>query len=316
MREKLFHGYNCFSAVLGQHFINTNMLKAMDSILIRWNFDFNKEMIFDNVWFVGACVEPADYLLQYDLCKFEGIEVTGHKSNPEEANKILTEEVKNIGSHLVMVDFYSLKSIDWDRMKRFGYYPKHLPHYINIVKETKENVIYQDPLYRFVGEISKEELAQARNTTVCDYDIDFEYYKIDDIGLEKNYRRKDKIYYQFQRYLDNGQLDKIASFSDSLKIIKDRLDGSQDFNWAFNIYLALESVVSMRQNIANILVDENVVMRDEVLSLILKWVAVRRDFLRIYEQKDLSSVSSVMDKLYHIRNLEKKLAKTILGKMG
>jgi hypothetical protein len=315
MNEKLFHGYNCFSTVLGQYFLNMNMIKPMDSILIRWTFDFNKEGIFDEVWCVGACVEATDYLLQYDLHNKEGIKITTHKTNMEEAAKILSDEVRSSGSHVIMTDFYLLKSIDWGKAKRFGYYPKHLPHFIIVIKETETDVIYQDPMYRFVGNISKQDLVEARRSTDCFIDIDFEYYKIEDVGVEKNYTIKDKLYYQFRRYLDNGQLDMIENFGIALKTVKVRSESTQDFNWAFNMYLALESVINMRQSIIDILMTEKIGMREQLLSLVLKWVSVRREFLYIYRQKDLTNIPNIMNKIFCIREEEEVFAKAILGKV-
>ncbi|KOM98653.1 hypothetical protein ACP49_05745 [Clostridium botulinum] len=315
MTEKLFHGYNCFSAALGQHFLNTNQIKAIDSILIRWTFDFNKQALFDEVWSVGACVEATDYLLQYDLYNMEGVKVTTHKSTMEEATKILSEEVEKLGSHMIMVDFFFMKSIEWDKARRFGYYPKHLPHFVTVTKETETDVAYQDPLYRFAGNMSKQDLIKARSSIDCFMDIDFEYYKIEDIGVQKNYTRKDKIFNQFYRFINNGQIDMIEKFGSALKDVKGKMTITQDFNWIFNVYLALQSVIDMRQNFVGILEKENIELREELLPLLLKWVSARLDFLNMYREKDITNIQNSIDKIFYLREQEEKFAKAVLKRV-
>ncbi|MGB8453611.1 MAG: hypothetical protein WCD89_14940 [Anaerocolumna sp.] len=315
MTEKLFHGYNCFSTALGQHFLNTNQLKPIDTILFRWTFDFNKEALFDEVWCVGACVEATDYLLQYDLYKIEKVKITAHKTTMVEASRILSEDVRNVGSHVIMVDFFLMKSIDWDKSRRFGYYPKHLPHFVTVIKETETDVTYQDPLYRFVGNISKDDLAKARCSTECFMDIDYEYYEIEAVGGKADYTMKDKIYYQFRRFVDNGQLDAIENFGNALICVKNRMESTQDFNWVFNIYLALESVIDMRQNFVGLFGQENNGLREHLLTLLLKWVSVRKDFLNMYRNKDIVNIQSTVNKIFYLREQEEKFAKIVLDKV-
>src|SRR3712207_8672443 len=81
--------------------------------------------------------------------------------------KILEEEIAKNGFQFTMVDFFCMKSIDWNRMERFGFYPRHLPHFIIITEIKNGFATYIDLQYRFTGRISIEELNFARIGEVC-----------------------------------------------------------------------------------------------------------------------------------------------------
>ncbi|MCW6109108.1 hypothetical protein [Clostridium sporogenes] len=312
MGKKLFDGYNCFASALGQYFLNINMVKPIESIIARWTFDFTRVRIFDNVWFVGACVEPTDYLLQHDLLNNEGIRVTTHKTNKDEARKVLSDELKRVGSHIIMVDNFYMKSINWERMERFGYFPKHLPHFIIIIAETETDIIYQDPFFQFEGKMSKQILEKARCGTICNFDIDFEYYLVEDIAIKSDQTTKEKLHGQLQRFLENGQLELIGEFGKALNDIKFKLEGKQDFNLALNTYTALESVVKMRQSLAEILPKEKLIEKNAVKSLANKWSTLRKMFFNIYKKKDYSDIPNITETILQIREDEEEVVKNIL----
>ena len=127
MNDQLFHGYNCFATAVGQHLINIKKYKAMETVVLRWTFDCNKCWINENVWSVGTCVEAADYLLQYDLEKLEGIKISESK---EESFQKSLEIAKNF------VNVLDTKEIMLDMLN--SGVAKDINVYIGDEKENKQ----------------------------------------------------------------------------------------------------------------------------------------------------------------------------------
>ena len=316
MNDQLFHGYNCFATAVGQHLINIKKYKAMETVVLRWTFDCNKCWISENVWSVGTCVEAADYLLQYDLEKLEGIKISESKEESfQKSLEIAQKRISEFGSHVVLVDFYYLKSIDWKRMERFGYFPKHLPHFICITQVNDSEATYQDPMYKFCGKISISELEFAQKLNVCGVEHVGTYYDFDFKNYQNKYTFENKIEYQLKRYLKNQQFKAIAKFAIALSDNLDTFFNKSNMEWAFNFYLALESVPLQRQNFMLAIREQYPECSKMIMKLIMDWIKIRKKFHQLYNQKDINVLRDIIDSLNEISIQEEIVPEKLLERL-
>lgn len=316
MGSELFHGYNCFATAVGQHLINLHKYNAMETLVLRWTFDCNKYWLTENVWPVGACVEAVDYLLQYDLKLIEGIKISECKVDSyEESFQMMKEQIQKLGSHVVLVDFYYLKSIDWKRMERFGYFPKHLPHFICVIGIEDENVIYQDPMYKYVGKMSFLEFETARKISVCGVDHVGTYYNFEFMNSEKKYSFIEKIEYQLRRYIEHQQYNMIVKFKNGLSENYEYFLERDNYDWAFNFYLALESVTLQRQNfmlsIRNLYPEES----SMVMNLVRSWIKIRNNFNQIRIKRNARILKEIIIDLQQITLQEEEICRRLLERI-
>ncbi|ETT13564.1 putative NlpC/p60-like peptidase [Fusobacterium sp. CM21] len=284
-KSNYFHGYNCFSSALGEGLKKLNREECLKIINLRWTFDYCKEMEDDNLWFIGACVEPYDYLLQYDINRFCGIEIIEVIPDKKDSIKILEEEIAKNGFQFTMVDFFCMKSIDWNRMERFGFYPRHLPHFIIITEIKNGFATYIDPQYRFTGRISIEELNFARNGEVCHIEIANRYFTfLQHISTEININ--EYIKYQLYRYVNNKHINKIEMFAADIMEIYDREKYKENNEWFFNTYLSLESIVDMRVAFSSSIININYTQKEELKRIVDIWIRIRKLFFNMYKKKE------------------------------
>ncbi|KDE74248.1 hypothetical protein FUSO7_03920 [Fusobacterium necrophorum BFTR-2] len=315
MKKSLyFHGYNCFSSALGESLKKLNREECLKLINLRWTFDYCKEMEGDNLWFIGACIEPYDYLLQYDINKYGGIEIVEVIPSKENSVRVLEEEISKNGFQFTMVDFFCMKSIDWDRMERFGFYPRHLPHFI-IVTEIKNGfVTYIDPQYRFTGQISIAELNFARNSEVCNIEISNRYFTF----IQHNIKKINIIEYikfQLDRYISNKHINKIGMFASDIMEIYIREKNKNNKEWLFNTYLSLESIVDMRVAFSNNIINLKHAHMEELKNIVDIWIKIRKIFLNMYKKAEFlcdENINSAISMLLKVEQAEKTFIENYL----
>ena len=298
-----FHGYNCFSSVLGESLKILKKEEYLKFISLRWTFDYCRAMEDDNLWFIGACVEPYDYLLQYDLNKFCGIEIKEVIPEIDKINRELRNELSENGFQLTMVDFYYMKSIDWNRMERFGFYPRHLPHFIVVTELTENGIRYIDPQYRFTGQMKMDEFTLARDSKVCNIEINNRYFRF--INKNKNENKDDYVKYQLERYLKNKHINKISMFASDVMEIYIKEQDRNNIEWLFNTYLSLESIVDMRVDFSRNILNLNEFQKVELKKVIEIWIKIRKLFLNMYKKPNLRSVESIQEAKAMLLDVEK-----------
>lgn len=304
-----FHGYNCFSSVTGESLKILKKEEYLKFISLRWTFDYCRAMEDDNLWFIGACIEPYDYLLQYDLNRFCGIEIKEVIPEGNKINQELKKELSENGFQLTMVDFYYMKSIDWNRMERFGFYPRHLPHFIVVTALTENGIKYIDPQYRFSGQLSMDEFIVARGSKVCDIEINNRYFTF--IENKKSAVKEDYVEYQLKRYLENKYINKISMFASDIAEIFYREQNRNNIEWLFNTYLSLESIVDMRVDFSRNILKLNEFQKVELKKIIEKWIKMRKLFLNMYQKPYLRCVESVEIVKSMLLDIQKKENKFI-----
>lgn len=314
MNKKLFHGYNCFSAVIGQHLLNIGREDLLDAIKIHWSFDFNPYLFWEKSWYVGTCVEPTDYLLQYDLQVFDGIITTKYKADRIRAQTAMTEVLNKYSSHIVMIDFYYLEF--WNRLHRFTATPQHNPHFINVVEQTKDSITYQDPLYNYCGKMDKDQFLRIRNNTVRKIDIDFEYYTVELEVKKAQYTNRDRLYFQFERYLKQEQYLKINEFGDAVfNRIESKMD-MDDKEWMINAYNSLQSIVYQHLNISKVITKENINLQQELKALVQAWTQIRQYFYDLYFNDTFQTASQIKELLYRIGQEEQSFSNKLITIIG
>ncbi len=315
MKNGLFHGYNCFATAVGQHFLNVKNLLSTDALVYRWTFDYNKYWVDDNVWSVGACVEAADYLLQYDLMLNDGIRIIEQQKNSLQDDLLqMNAQIAEDGSYVIMVDFYYLKSIEWERMKRFGYFPQHLPHFICVNRVEDDAITYQDPMYGFEGNMSMEDYEKSRKLTVCGVDKNWTYY-VFDFTKQKKVSNEERIKFQLERYLNNQQYSYILKFAKSFIEKKEEFIKKGKFDWAFSFYLALESVTLQRQGFMMGVAKQFPQCQGIFSPLIRNWIKVRTSFLKIHKEKNTKYLADVNNVLNEIVEQEKDVPEILLERI-
>lgn len=315
MKNGLFHGYNCFSSAIGQHLANVKQSAALETVTVRWTFDFNREWLKNNVWCAGACVEPSDYLLQYDLYRMEGIRIETCRADFEKSQEEMRRDIAAYGSHVVQLDFYYLTSIDWKKMERFGYYPQHLPHYICVTGVEEDQVLYQDPMYRYSGSITAADLEYARTRRVCEMDLYRTYYKFNWENSRQPYTLEEKIKYQLTRYLENEQFEMIEKFAEALGESCEEFQETDVFDWAFNCYLSLDSVALQRQAFLQAVRKKYPECQDLVMPLVEDWIHLKKSFHQIYSEKNAAFLKNIIGLLKTILSKEQETVEQMRRKI-
>lgn len=105
LKTQGFHGYNCYSAVVGEICKRDSNNLVLDLINTQISFYFDKNLFWDNEWFAGSMISPIDKLLDFDLKYFFGIEKSkciGKFDDVNELNDMINEK-KHI---FALVDFF------------------------------------------------------------------------------------------------------------------------------------------------------------------------------------------------------------------
>src|SRR3712207_8159327 len=80
MKIQGFHGYNCYSSVVGEICKRGKNYSVLNLINTQISFCFDKNLFWNNQWFAGSMLSPIDELLDFDLKYFLGIRSEEHTS--------------------------------------------------------------------------------------------------------------------------------------------------------------------------------------------------------------------------------------------
>lgn len=200
-------------------------------------------------------------------------------------------------------------------MERFGYFPKHLPHFICITEISNSEVTYQDPMYKFSGKMTISELEVAQKINVCGVEHVGTYYDFDFKNYQNKYTFENKIEYQLKRYLKNQQFKSITKFATALSDNYDTFSNKSNMDWAFNFYLALESVPLQRQNFMLAIREQYSEYSKIIMELIMEWIKIRKKFHQLYNQKDINMLRDIIDSLNEISIQEEIVPKILLERL-
>ncbi len=79
-----FHGYNCYSSVLGEYAKRRNIKEIDKVIKSELTFVFDRDLFWNDEWFAGSTLMPVDRYLEQDLKNFANVIVEEHYSNDAE----------------------------------------------------------------------------------------------------------------------------------------------------------------------------------------------------------------------------------------
>ena len=253
MKIQGFHGYNCYSSVVGEICKRDKNCSVLNLINTQISFFFDKSLFWNNQWFAGSMLNPIDKLLDFDLKYFLGIEKKEFKNK---FNNIceLSNSINNKIYQFALVDFFYLDSVDWKVLKKFNILPEHDPHYIILDKIIEGNIYYSDPYYDYMGKIDFKKFSNCIESMTKQGYIDNQYFYLNyDIDTKvTNIDIREFIKYRFKRYLRLNMPYNIEQMG--VEIDKRRLINGIETkkNWVLNAYNCLRSIEDQYTNLSNI----------------------------------------------------------------
>ena len=161
--------------------------------------------------------------------------------------------------------------------------------------------------------ISELEVAQKIN--VCGVEHVGTYYDFDFKNYQNKYTFENKIEYQLKRYLKNQQFKSITKFATAWSDNYDTFSNKSNMDWAFNFYLALESVPLQRQNFMLAIREQYSEYSKIIMELIMEWIKIRKKFHQLYNQKDINMLRDIIDSLNEISIQEEIVPKILLERL-
>ncbi len=311
MKKKGFHGYNCYSAVIGELSIQNNKNNIVDLINSQVSFLFDKDLFWANSWFAGSMINDKDELLDYDLKKILGInfqKIDADINSIEFIEEILKSNTLVIG----LIDFFYFDSVDWKTLEKFNVYPQHDSHYVIIESVTKDSILYSDPYYDYRGSVSFEKFKKAIRSQTRQGEINCKFINVNSIRNEENVKidLKDIIKMRFERYLALDMVSNVESLG--VELDKRRLYNGIEENrdWALTAYNCLRSAEDQYYNLS-VLTKSNGICDDlNFLELNFEWDSVRKKFIEYYYGRNLN-LNDIAYSIIKISYKERKLANKI-----
>ncbi|ETT13571.1 hypothetical protein HMPREF1497_1571 [Fusobacterium sp. CM21] len=315
MKIQGFHGYNCYSSVVGEICKRDKNCSVLNLINTQISFFFDKSLFWNNQWFAGSMLNPIDKLLDFDLKYFLGIEKKEFKNK---FNNIceLSNSINNKIYQFALVDFFYLDSVDWKVLKKFNILPEHDPHYIILDKIIEGNIYYSDPYYDYMGKIDFKKFSNCIESMTKQGYIDNQYFYLNyDIDTKvTNIDIREFIKYRFKRYLRLNMPYNIEQMG--VEIDKRRLINGIETkkNWVLNAYNCLRSIEDQYTNLSNIskLNDINYQKSFEELSGL--WGMIRKKLIEYYYGRNFN-LNDISYSIIKIAYKEKALAKKIIDFM-
>jgi hypothetical protein len=279
-----FHGYNCYSAVLGEYANRKNINEIDKVILSQLTFVFDKDSFWNDNWFAGSTLMPVDRYLEQDLKNFADVTVREHCSNEAQAIERTRKCLEKYKLEIVLVDFYYLESVNWKSLKRYNIVPEHDPHFIIVTDMDKESVSIIDPYYNYQGVITADIFQRARGAQTRQGSVDFKSYdpytdnvKTVDIGKLLKFRcerfLKDRMYYQ---------IEEMGMEIDKKRLIEGK---NQDRHWALNGYNCLRSAVHQHSNLNKLAEMYDINMPSGLGELENQWALIRKKLFAFHNYR-------------------------------
>lgn len=110
----------------------------------------------------------------------------------------------------------------------------------------------------------------------------------------------------------------ITDVINSQLTLSDNLDtffNKSNMEWAFNFYLALESVPLQRQNFMLAIREQYPECSKMIMKLIMDWIKIRKKFHQLYNQKDINVLQDIIDSLNEISIQEEIVPEKLLERL-
>ncbi|HEX2925152.1 MAG TPA: DUF6005 family protein [Ruminiclostridium sp.] len=313
--DRLFHGYNCYSAAVGEYCAGMEYAGVHDLILSQWSFFFDKNMLLNGQWYTGASDGPVDILLREDLKKFCSLHVEEHYPSNRDSRSEIEHLLKLNNQVIILVDFYYMESVRWEHLGRFGFERQHNPHFIILEGEgDQEKISFRDPYYNFRGQMDKELLRKAQSSLTRQGGVDYRYYSVRHFndGVE-NFR--ELILYRFNRYISEGQFNLISVLGEELLSNAEVILEQKDFRWAVDGYFCLKSVIDQHRNLQDTALRKGINLPTGLTDLENKWMLVIKEIFNIFvSQKAFrADIVKLYDNLHFIAKHEALFAEKVLA---
>lgn len=305
MYLKTFNGYNCFSSAIGEYTKYNLNDRILDLIQSQWVFLFDKDLFWNNLWYVGASLKPVDNLLVQDLKQFTDITVSELTATKTDALCQSKEVIRRDQAQIILVDFYYLESVNWKSMRRFKVYPQHDAHFIILTAIEEDMAVYIDPYYSYQGVISLTDLAQARNHETKQAVISYHSYEI--VNNYCEYDLKKAMSARFRRFLSERMYYKMEEFAievDRKRLIEGKM---QNRNWAMDGYNSLRSIVEQRSNLLMVQKKYNLALPEGLQQLEDGWAQVRKLLFEFYYSNTFC-LDRIAYEIFELSALEKEYA--------
>lgn len=312
--EKMFHGYNCYSAAIGEYCNNKLNSGIHDLILSQWSFYFDKSMMLNGQWFTGAADGPVDLLLYKDLNRFCSLIVEEHRLNGESILSEIQELLRLENQLIILVDFYYLESVQWEHLKRFGVERVHDPHFIIINEIDQDGVTFIDPYYNFRGQMSLDILKKAQNSITRQGGIEYRYYLVKNI-VQKDIDLREVIKFRFMRYMEEKQYMAIAEFGQELINNADYILKQKSFAWAIDTCFCLKSTSDQHMNLNETAFQNSIELPSQLLDLENEWALIRKSIYSMFLKRKvaLSNIQVISEQLCCLAEKEKYFAQQAIA---
>lgn len=307
--DRLFHGYNCYSAVVGEYCRGTEFAGVHDLILSQWSFFFDKKMLLNGQWFTGAADGPVDILLQEDLKQFCSLEVEEHYPG----NRVSQCEMENLlkikNKVIILVDFYYLESVRWEHLERFGIQRLHDPHFIIIESMDKDSIKFLDPYYNFRGCMDYSILQKAQSSVTRQGEVGYRYYSVQ-YNRNRKINLREVISYRLKRYIDEKYYSAIADLGEELVSNSDFIMGQKDFRWAVDACFCLKSTLDQHSNLRDITYANSITLPSELTDLENEWAIIRKTIFGMFvsHRTSMSDLLDLRNRFQGISKMEKAFA--------
>lgn len=311
MRSQGFHGYNCYSSVIGEIYKRESNNEVLDLINTQISFYFDRNLFWNDEWFAGSMLSPKDKLLDFDLKFFLGIEkfLINKKYVDLEG---LMNLINSKSSVFALVDFYYLNSVDWNTLKQFNIFPEHDPHYIILDKVLEDKICYSDPYYDYKGKLSFMEFLNCIKSQTRQGEINNQIFYLEQCYSSNNISISDLIRYRFRRYDELNMpynIELLGVEIDKRRLINGINKGEK---WVLNAYNCLRSIEEQYINLHKISKINIFEYQQEFYDISISWGLIRKKLIEYYYGRNFN-LNEISYSIIKTAYKERELARQIIG---
>lgn len=311
-QNKLFHGYNCYSAAVGEYCRRRNLPMVTEIIMTQWSFFFDRQMLKADQWYTGAWEGPVDTLLEEDLQRFASIRIEESSSTALAAEKESHAILQTGDQQIILVDFYYLDSVRWEHLHRFGIERQHNPHFILLADVDEDVFTILDPYYNYVGQMRSQVLQEARGAMTRQGEVAYRHYTVQ-VGETQMVEQREILCYRFHRYLQEKHYDAIAKLGGEIESWMDTFTEKQICGLALDAYNCLQSTVDQHRNLRDWFCLQNPSLSQTLLELENEWALVRKMFFSTFVSSKVRQVDLkvIAQNLQRLAGLEESFARQV-----
>lgn len=314
--SKLFHGYNCYSAAIGEYCTNEKIPGAIELILSQWGFFFDENMLVNGQWYTGASDGPVDIQLKEDLKELCSLQIDEKYPEVGAEEGEVQRVLRDNNQLIILVDFYFLDSVRWEYLSRFGFKRQHNPHFIILEELNEKHAIIRDAYYNFKGQISRDILRKAQRSMTRQGEVNYQYYSFNHTSSRK-VNLRETIHYRFSRYINEKKYNDITAFGEKLVSNSEFILGQKELTWAGDGYFCLKSVVDQHRNLHELSLRNEITLPEGLSELENEWTIIIKDLFNFLlthsvRRTDLLKLS---EKILIVSKEEEVYARKVVAKI-